>query len=794
MKSSSMNNSIWSGIAAGFLLLASAAQAQTTISPSTLPDGVVGFPYAGVLQVDNAQSLYAWSISSGALPPGIDFITAELTPINVLFGTPTTPGTYTFTVRVVADAATGGSGSATQSYTIRITGGAAVSVSPASLAFTGVAGGDATSPQTLTVGGGAAFFVSLDNGSGGPAPSWISASPGGGTAPALVTVTATPGTLAAGTYSARIRITPVPATTPVDVPVTFTLTAGTPKLETAPAFLRFSARVSAPGIQEQQIVVRNSGGGAPIAFQASAGGSPFLSVTPTSGQSTPNTPVIVKVRVNTAGLSAGNYTDTVRITSQAGNSDIAVSLFVADDGPILRLSESGLHFEERQGAGNNNTESVLVLNVGDPAARIAWTATVTASPNWISVTPASGIATTAVPGEITVGLNASAKQLAPGAYYALVTVTAPNTQDSPQTFSAVLEVQPSTTPAEPELDPAGLLFVAPATGPVPAAQKITIFDSSATPVSFQASVSTKDGGKWLTASPATGTSSTDVPGVLNVSVNPAGLRPGVFSGEVDVNLSGVVRSAAVTLLVLPAATEARGAAGCTGTRTVITPVGIPGNFSLPSAWPETLAVLLTDDCGTPLPDGIGSVVARFDNGDKPLTLNDFQKTGSFSADWTPLFPSAKVTITFAASAGSLQPSTAQLGGGVDKNALAPPVLFDNGTVNNTNPFAGASVAPGTVASIYGLNLATATVSPGILPLPTLFSGTSVVVGGIARAAVFLEQWTTQRADSIRAQNQPALPGGGFGEQRIRSAAGWHYGGGHGTRSFGVPGWPVDRAT
>jgi len=113
------------------------------------------------------------------------------------------------------------------------------------------------------------------------------------------------------------------------------------------------------------------------------------------------------------------------------------------------------------------------------------------------------------------------------------------------------------------------------------------------------------------------------------------------------------------------------------------------------------------------------------------------KTGSFSADWTPLFPSAKVTITFAASAGSLQPSTAQLGGGVDKNALAPPVLFDNGTVNNTNPFAGASVAPGTVASIYGLNLATATVSPGILPLPTLFSGTSVVVGGIAAPLYFL---------------------------------------------------------
>jgi uncharacterized protein (TIGR03437 family) len=65
------------------------------------------------------------------------------------------------------------------------------------------------------------------------------------------------------------------------------------------------------------------------------------------------------------------------------------------------------------------------------------------------------------------------------------------------------------------------------------------------------------------------------------------------------------------------------------------------------------------------------------------------------------------------------------------------VLSENGTVNNANPLAGASVAPGTVSAIYGQNLATATVSPGLLPLPTLFSGTSVTIGGIAAPLYFL---------------------------------------------------------
>jgi uncharacterized protein (TIGR03437 family) len=74
---------------------------------------------------------------------------------------------------------------------------------------------------------------------------------------------------------------------------------------------------------------------------------------------------------------------------------------------------------------------------------------------------------------------------------------------------------------------------------------------------------------------------------------------------------------------------------------------------------------------------------------------------------------------------------------VNPNALAPPVLFENGTVNNVNPAAGARVAAGTVSSIYGKNLATATVSPGLLPLPTIFSGTTVNIGGIAAPLYFL---------------------------------------------------------
>jgi uncharacterized protein (TIGR03437 family) len=707
-----------------------AAGSPLTILTGVLPDAVAGSPYSFTIAASGGQPPYSFA-ATGALPPGLAF-----SSFGVLSGTPTQPGNFDVAIFVTDSQA----GSASKSLALRVSavGAPGFSVAPQSLSFTGVSGGDAASPRMLTISGETPFSISIQDGNGGPAPVWITATPGSGNAPALVTVTATPGTLPPGSYSALLHFTTSGTAPPADVGVSFTLTAGTPKLETAPGFLRFSARASSPGIQEEEIVVRNSGGGAPVAFQASvAGRSPWLSLSPSSGQSAPNLPAIVEVFANSAGLAAGNYSDTVHIVSAAGTVDIGVSLLVAADGPILRLSETGLHFLERQGAGTSNAESVMVLNAGAPGTTINWTATVAATQDWISVSPASGTATTANPGSIRVVPNTAAAQLPPGAYYALVTVSAPNTQDSPESFSVVLEVLPSTAPAQPELNPGGLLFVVPASGTAPPSQKITVFDSSATPVRFGVSASTRDGAKWLIASSGSGTASTAAPGVVEVSVNPAGLKPGVFTGEVDVNLSGVMRSAAITLLILPTAAEARSAAGCNPTRTVMTPIGLAGNFSLAAGWPETLAVLLTDDCGTPLPDGIGAVVARFDNGDIPLTLHDYQLNGSFTADWTPTFPSANVTITFAASAGALQSSTAKVGGGVSTNALAPPILFDNGTVNNTNPAAGGNVAPGTVAAVYGLNLARATVSPGILPLPTVFSGTTMIVGGISTPLYFL---------------------------------------------------------
>jgi subtilisin family serine protease len=66
-----------------------------TITTTSLPDGTVGTTYGQTLVAVDGTAPYTWSVSAGALPPGLTlFSTGELT------GHPTSAGSFTFTARV----------------------------------------------------------------------------------------------------------------------------------------------------------------------------------------------------------------------------------------------------------------------------------------------------------------------------------------------------------------------------------------------------------------------------------------------------------------------------------------------------------------------------------------------------------------------------------------------------------------------------------------------------------------------------------------------------------------------
>jgi hypothetical protein len=70
--------------------------APLAITTTTAPDGAVTVPYSATLSGTGGTLPFAWSISSGALPPGLS-INANTGAIS---GTPTALGTYNFTIRL----------------------------------------------------------------------------------------------------------------------------------------------------------------------------------------------------------------------------------------------------------------------------------------------------------------------------------------------------------------------------------------------------------------------------------------------------------------------------------------------------------------------------------------------------------------------------------------------------------------------------------------------------------------------------------------------------------------------
>jgi parvulin-like peptidyl-prolyl isomerase len=82
-----------------------------SVSTDSLPDGQVGVDYFATLEVLGTSTTYTWSIITGSLPAGLSMDG----PTGVISGTPTTAGTYNFTVQV-----DDGLTKATQALSIRI--------------------------------------------------------------------------------------------------------------------------------------------------------------------------------------------------------------------------------------------------------------------------------------------------------------------------------------------------------------------------------------------------------------------------------------------------------------------------------------------------------------------------------------------------------------------------------------------------------------------------------------------------------------------------------------------------
>jgi Chitobiase/beta-hexosaminidase C-terminal domain/Viral BACON domain len=486
--------------------------------------------WTGSVNTADGGSWLSLTSASGSAP---DDISVAVNPEN-LPGGGLTAGTFVGQVLLA---------SSTSRVTVPVsfTVGAAAFRQVNPLGFTKVFGGLNPLPQEITIastGAAIAFGASVINASGG---SWLTINPSnygyGVNTPYAITVGVNPAvTLAAGTYSAEVLVQAISGAQALTIPVTLTIQEPTATFfDDLPGQMAFFMATGGNAPPAQVLPIRNAGQSTLdwTATVTTSDGGNWLSISAEDGTA-PSEPT---VSVNPAnipggGLVAGTFTGQVVLAENGQQISVPVMFTV---GANVFRQNNPLTFTMTAGGANPLPQVVTVAGAG---TAVAFTASAQQSTggSWLTINPSNYGYGVNTPYTITVGVNAAAT-LGAGTYSSEVIVTSTDGTQG-MTIPVTLIVEPKTAAFFDSL-PGQITFSMATMGTAPPSQPLQIRNAGAGTLAWTATVTTSDGGSWLSISSSSG----NAPFVPQITVNPAnipgeGLIAGTFTGQVILSTDG----------------------------------------------------------------------------------------------------------------------------------------------------------------------------------------------------------------------------------------------------------------
>ena len=614
-------------------------------------------------------------------------------------------------------------------------------VTPGQLNFSGKAGGAQTPPQKLVMesaADGLAFTMSVS-----PGANWLLLGSTSGFTPRLINVRADPSNLTPGTYQATITISSPLAAQPVTtVPVTFQVSPGDPpQLALGKSALSFTFPINSTTPRLQVVPLKNAGTGS-LAYAARVKtilGGNWLSVSPASGSVTPQSPILLDVMTNPTGLAPGTYTGTVTVSSSTtgDSAPVMVTLTVSTLDQAIQLSHVGLSYIAVAGGGVVPPQRFAIINIGRGSMNFTVSTRTLSGGPWLSATPQTGSAVAGAGGSQPIAVSVNQAGMAPGTYYGQVRVDSTGAANTPRVLTVALRVLPSGSDPGPMIDPNEIVFTAIQGMPPPGSMNARVYNVSATPQTYVSSIVSSDPNNKFALIPDNATLNPARPTRIVIQPLTSGLAVGVYEADLTLQFApnGFVRRLGIRTVIRPAPPGSSSssfgsrkaeddAAGCVATQLVPAITTLGQSFGVPAAWPVALEAEVVDDCGNPLTDG--NVVVSFSNGDAPLSLQSADG-GVWASTWSSGNSSGPVTLTVMASdPGRNLVGMREVTGGLGDPAPAP-VL--NGAVSGASFAGGIALAPSSIISLFGQNLANGTAPAPALPLGTTLAGATVLMAG-----------------------------------------------------------------
>jgi uncharacterized protein (TIGR03437 family) len=420
---------------------------------------------------------------------------------------------------------------------------------------------------------------------------------------------------------------------------------------------------------------------------------------------------------------------TIQVTAVPGID--AITIMAAPSTAALAETPSSLQFAYTAGGAVPAAESIQIANSG--TGTLAWTAS--ASQSWLSLSATSGTAPS------TVSVSVTPASLAAGTYSGTVTITASGASNSPITVAVSLTVTASTPVATLAVTPQSLSFSYAVGSAAPAAQTVSIANTGSGTLSWTASSSVF----WASVPASSGSA----PATLSISVNPANLAAGTYTGNVQITAAGATGSpASIALTMIVQGTQPAG---------TITSVSNAGSYQPGFASATWISIFGTNLSTSTLTWGSSDFV----NGLLPASLDGVSVTINGIPAYVEYISPTQINVLAPddSTTGSVQVQVTAAGQqsnkvAVQKQQFAPSFFtFDNGkyvaALHNANYsyvgasglFAGATPAqPGEVVLLYGTGF-----GPTNPALPTanlvttsepLANTVQITIGGVTANAIF----------------------------------------------------------
>ena len=370
------------------------------------------------------------------------------------------------------------------------------------------------------------------------------------------------------------------------------------QLLVSPASYSVHYEIGGPLPSQQPPISVTSSDTTSLNFTASTSGEPWLTISPLNG----TTPVSIGVAISVAGLAVGNYTSTITISTPGQPFvKIAVSLSVSEPTkPTIWVNPGSLSFSYQIGLNPPAAQTLSVTSY--PSGQTI--AAKTSGATWLSVATAGN----STPGSVSVTVNPAG--LGPGTYQGKVSVSSSTATNSPITVPVTLTVSlPQSIP-----------FVYQIASPPPAQ---VCFPLTSTPsgASFSTSASTDSGSSWLTVTPASGVT----PSNVCILSSPVGMPLGQYSGTVTI--TGATPSPLTIAVTLTVA-----------------------NGPVLTANPQSLSFVLEAGGSPPAPQSV-SLTSDIPTTGVPLSASASTVSGS---DWLAVSPATSSTpATFSVSIKSV---------------------------------------------------------------------------------------------------------------------------------------------